>query len=229
MVPSTSGYTFTAADLFDRAMAKIGGEEVTGYAARVCRTNIQLMFEDWGNRGVLMWRIAEFSIPLEAGRAVYPLPADLEDMMDMYLLNAQGVSFDVERIGRTTYARTGMKQAPGRSTQGFVNRQRDGSTITLYPVPTDTEAAGTVLTGYYIRRLKDVNGLGDDLDMPRRFRDAAVWGLAFYMGSERAEVGADKLAFLDNQHEKSLLRAMDADRDRSTVWLIPDLTCYSRI
>ena len=48
----------------------------TGYQLRSARRSLNIMFQEWGNRGVHLWKVKLAKIPLVEGQAEYSYATD---------------------------------------------------------------------------------------------------------------------------------------------------------
>ena len=66
----------------------------TGYQLRSARRSLNIMFQEWANRGVHLWKIKLAKIPLVEGQAEYNFasdsenfPQDLDTVLEAYYRN----------------------------------------------------------------------------------------------------------------------------------------------
>ena len=69
MANTTSGTvtfdkTFAVDDLIAEAYERIGSQVTSGYQLKSARRSLNIMFQEWGNRGLHYWEIAETNIDL---------------------------------------------------------------------------------------------------------------------------------------------------------------------
>jgi hypothetical protein len=48
----------------------------TGYQLRSARRSLNIMFQEWGNRGVHLWKVKLAKVPLVEGQAEYSFASD---------------------------------------------------------------------------------------------------------------------------------------------------------
>ena len=78
MANITSGTTifekgFSIADIVEEAYERIGIEGVSGYQLKGARRSLNIMFQEWGNRGLHYWEIANNTISLVNGKNTYDI------------------------------------------------------------------------------------------------------------------------------------------------------------
>ena len=71
-----------------------------------------------------------------------------------------------------------------------------------------------------LRRIQDAGVGGTDQDIPFRFMPALVAGLAYYMAMKIPGAIA-RLEELKAQYQDAMMAAMDEDRDKSPMRLVP--------
>ena len=76
MANTTSGTvtfdkTFAVDDLIAEAYERIGSQVTSGYQLRSARRSLNILFQEWGNRGLHYWEIGDTNIDLIEGQAEY--------------------------------------------------------------------------------------------------------------------------------------------------------------
>lgn len=224
-VPTTAVFKLTFDEILDAAQNRLGGEQMSGYEGRVARRAYQIMEAHWANLGIQMWAITPFTTTLLEDQQTFTMPADCVDVANVNCVMTTGnpqTQVTMVQVGRDQWFGIAMKLAKGAPNQYFVDRQRDTVTLHFYPVPNREYD----IVGYYRRRLKDVDNFTDDLDIPFRYTEAAIAGLAYYMSKENPKIDSAKRAELKADYEYVLQQAMDGDADKSPWYVAPDLSMY---
>jgi hypothetical protein len=76
MANTTSGTTtfekgFSISDIIEEAYERIGIQGVSGYQLKGARRSLNIMFQEWGNRGLSFWEIENNSFTLVQGQIEY--------------------------------------------------------------------------------------------------------------------------------------------------------------
>ena len=76
MANTTSGTvtfdkTFAVDDLIAEAYERIGSQVTSGYQLKSARRSLNILFQEWGNRGLHYWEVAEANIDVIEGQAEY--------------------------------------------------------------------------------------------------------------------------------------------------------------
>lgn len=214
----TTTFDLDVLDIIEEAYERAGLEARSGYDFRTARRSLDLLGDEWSNRGLNLWTVAQGSIPLVPGTATYSLPTDTIDLIETHLRSVSGgTSTDatLTRVSVSDYASISIKAATGRPMQVLVQRTATPS-ITLWPVP----IAADTLVYWRMRRMQDTGGGGNTLDLPGRFRPAIIAGLAYQIAMKRPEV-TDRVPMLQAEYERQFGLAADEDRDRASLWLVP--------
>jgi len=130
------------------------------------------------------------------------------------------------RLNRDDYTNLPNKNfTANQPFQYWFNRTIPQSEIYLWPVPSDPFIQMTV---WYSRQIDDVGALTDELEVPQRWYEATVMMLAHRMSLELPGVPLERVQYLEAQAEKYLGQAEAEERDRSTITMAPNISCYTR-
>ena len=216
----TATFNLTVNDAIQEAMDRIGGEPVLGYDIRSAKRSLNVMFADWANRGVNQWTLEKKTLSLTSGTVTYTLDTDTVDIVDMYVTR-DSTDYSVERISLTDYNTYPNKLTTGRATQFYLQKDRTPK-LYIYPAPDNST---DVISYWRIRKIEDITALSSsgneqDIDIPFRFYECMVAGLAYYMGMKRPNVDLNKLSYLKAEYETAFTRAKDADLNE-TFRIVP--------
>ena len=65
--------TFTIDEIIEESYERIGLINNTGNQMKAARRSLNIMFQEWGNRGLHYWEVAQNSISMVAGQTVYTI------------------------------------------------------------------------------------------------------------------------------------------------------------
>ena len=240
---STTAFNPTVNELFEEAYERCGLEMRTGYDFRTARRSLNLLLTEWANRGINLWTIEQGTIPLIQGQITYDLPNDTVDLLEHVIRTNPGQigtqsDININRISVSTYATIPNKLTQGRPIQVWINR-RSGQTsdavgatpqypqINVWPSPDQ----GTEDTPYYyfvywrLRRMFDAgNGVNVE-DIPFRFQEAIICGLAYRLAM-KVPGGLERLQFLKAQYDEAWEMASGEDREKAPDRLVPRMITY---
>lgn len=232
----TSSFAPAITDLFEEAYERAGGEMRGGYDFRTARRSMNLLTIEWASRGINLWTVESGTIPLVAGTATYNLPVDTVDLIDHVIRQNPGntstqTDINISRISVSTYSSIPNKLSRGRPIQVYINRQSGEATptgiqyptITVWPVPSD----GSYNFVYWrLRRIQDAGDGTNTADIPYRFINCLVSGLAYYIAM-KIPGGFERLPVLQAEYEKQWDLAAGEDREKAPVRFVPRNMFYN--
>jgi hypothetical protein len=222
---ATSGtalFTMEVDAIIEEAFERIGINQPNGGDLRSARRSLNLLLQELVNRGELLWATESHNLVLTAGVSHVPLQADTLSVSDMTVRRhgTTDTELTVQPIGISEYRQLPNKAQTGRPISYVLNRERDGPTLTLWPVPDDEYDAVIERR----RRIQDVGSYIDNLDLPMRFLPAIIAGLAWALADKRpGSVDVNRRGELLARYETELDRALVEDRERVSLFIMPDL------
>jgi len=244
MANTTSGTvtfdkTFSVDEIIAEAYERIGSQVTSGYQLKTARRSLNVLFQEWGNRGLHYWEVAETNIDVIEGQAEYTFyrassdgtssvttaPASVygvADILEATLRSdrtATGQSdSSLTKIARSAYSALSSKLSKGTPSQYFVQRFVDKTTLTVYPT-SDSSNASKDIHIYYVKRLQDADATYTDAtNIPYRFVPCMVSGLAFYLAQKFNPQLVQQMKLL---YEDELARALAEDGSSASTYITP--------
>ena len=243
MANTTSGTatfdkTFSIDEIIEEAFERIGLNSVAGYQMKSARRSLNILFQEWGNRGIHYWEIAETNIDMIEGQAEYKFfreSADgtsatttptngiygMSDVLEAHLRSnrTQTTQSDspMTKVDRSTYAGFSNKLSKGTPNQYWVQRLIDHVSISVYPTPDSTNASKD-MHFYYIKRIQDVGDYTNATDLPFRFVPCMVSGLAYYLSMKYNPQLTQQMKLV---YEDEFQRALQEDGSASSTYITP--------
>ena len=235
MANTTSGTTtfdktFAIDDIITEAYDRLGIFTLNGGHIKTARRSLNIMFQEWGNRGLHYWEVGNNSITLVNNQAEYTMfrstsdgTSDataiygVDDVLEAVYRNDSNVDTPLTKINRSTYQGLSNKTATGTPSQYFVQRFIDKVTVTLYLTPGSTEA-GKFLNFYYVKRIQDVGKFTNASDVVYRFVPCMVSGLAFYLCQKYQPQRCQEMKLY---YEDELNRALTEDGSSTSSYITP--------
>ena len=242
MANTTSGTTtfdktFSIDEIIEEAFERLGIENVSGYQLKTSRRSLNILLQEWGNRGIHYWEIDELDLDLIEGQAEYKFfrsSADgtsatsnpngvygISDVLEAQLRSnrtATGQSDSpMTKVDRSTYAGFSNKLSKGTPNQYWVQRLIDHVSISVYPTPDSTNASKD-MHFYYTKRIQDVGAYTNATDMPFRFIPCMVSGLAYYLSMKYAPQLMQGMKLV---YEDEFQRALQEDGSASSTYIAP--------
>jgi hypothetical protein len=223
----TAVFNLDISDLIEESFERCGQELRTGYELKTARRSLNLLTVEWSNRGINLWTIEQGEIPMVTGQATYDIPADTIDLLDMVVRTGSGqnqTDINISRISEPTYSTIPNKNALGRPIQVWIQRLRDNPKISVWPTPNDPGSQYTFVY-WRLRRIQDASGSTQTMDIPFRFLNCMVAGLAYYL-SMKLPVDPGRRAELKMDYEQQLQMAQDEDREKAPIRFVPRAMFY---
>ena len=235
MANTTSGTTtfdksFSIDEIIEEAYDRLGIFTLNGGHMKTARRSLNIMFQEWGNRGLHYWEVANNSITLVDGQATYTMFRStddgtssatavygVDDILEAVYRNSSSVDTPLTKINRSTYQGLSNKTSEGTPSQYFVQRFIDKVTITLYLTPGSTEAGNTI-NYYYVKRIQDVGDYTNATDVPYRFVPCMASGLAYYLSQKFKPEMTQQMKLI---YEDELQRALAEDGSSSSSFITP--------
>ena len=216
----TYNFNLDIDEVIQEATEMIGGEQTLGHEPQSARRSINLMLNDWQNRGVLLWKIYTTAVTVSTSVTSYDLSSSTTDALQVNL-RRDSTDIELQRISFEEYLNVPNKSQTGRPTQYTVKRDLANPTIHIYPVPDNTT---DILKIEAIRQVEDVNKSAEqNADAPVRFLPALTCGLSYYLSMKRNNIPMDRIQMLKANYEEKLLMALEEDRERASLLLKPKL------
>ena len=222
--------TFSIDDVITEAYERLGRFDYSGNDLKSARRSLNIMFQEWANRGLHYWQVKNNSITLVSGQSVYTMfrsttdgTSDatavygVDDILEALYRNSSSVDFPLTKINRSAYQGLSNKTQTGVPTQYYVQRFIDKVTITLYLTPGASEA-GNFLNYYYVSRIQDAGNYTNEADVPYRFVPCMVAGLAYYLSQKINPQLTQQMKLL---YEDELKRALEEDGSASSSFITP--------
>ena len=209
-------------EVIQEATEMIGGEQTLGHTPQSARRSINLLLNDWQNRGVLLWSTFTTAITVATSTTTYDLADSVSDALIITVkASASATETQLTRISYEEYNVLPNKSQTGRPTQYAIKRNVNNPTIFLYPIPDNSTE---ILTVEAIRQLEDVNkSAAQNADIPKRFLPCLTYGLAHQLAQKRPGVTDARIAMLKLSYEETFKRAMEEDKERASIYFKPKL------
>lgn len=130
------------------------------------------------------------------------------------------------QLNRDSYVNQSNKVFPGRPSNYYFQRDLPEPVVYLWPAPfSAAEQAQLVLWRH--RQIMDTENLQQEVEVPQRWLEAIVNGLAAKVAAETPAVDAALLPILEQRAAVSVQRAFDGDNDGSPIQINPGIRAYT--
>ena len=205
----------------------------TGYQLRSARRSLNIMFQEWENRGVHLWKVKLAKVPLVEGQAKYSyssdsvnFPDDLSSVLEAFYRNnsttTNPADIALTQISRSTYNATPNKLTKGTPSQFYVDRTINPS-IYLYATPSASVSSTTTPSSYqfcfyYLAKIENPGAYTNTSDVVNRFYPCMMSGLAYYLSMK---FSPERTPELERIYESEMIRALDADNQGTSTFISP--------
>jgi len=235
--------TFVLDEVFQEAYDRVGIKEITGYHLTSARRSLNIMLQEWANRGLHHWEIGDTSIDLVEGQEEYKFFRSTADGTSATTLPTNGLygfedileaTFRTDRttttqsdsamnkINRSIYSALANKLSKGTPNQYYVRKFADYVSVTFYPTPDATAAAQNAHI-YFVKRIQDAGAYTNEVDVPYQFVPCMVSGLAYYLSQKYNPQLVQQTKAL---YDEELLRALTEDGSSTSTFITPAINYY---
>ena len=236
---TTFDKTFSIDEIITESYERIGVLDLNGFRIKSARRSLNIMLQEWGNRGLHYWEIDETNIDLIENQnqyVFYRASADgtsatttptngiygMDDVLEATYRTDRTQSTQQDtamtKIDRSTYSALANKLNTGQPTQYYVQRLIDRVNIFVYPTPNST-AASKDMHLYFVKRIQDVgDNYTNATDVPYRFVPCMVSGLSYYLAQKEKPEFVQQLKLL---YEDELNRALVEDGSSTSTHITP--------
>lgn len=252
MANTTSGTvtfdkTFAIDEIIEEAYERIGMQGTSGYQLKTARRSLNILFQEWGNRGLHYWEVGSTNVTITEGTDTYTFyratgdgtsSACVDDSgsadtsiygfadipqcsFRQYNNNSGGTQADttMTKIDRSTYAGYANKKTKSTPSNFWVQRFIDKITLTIYPTA-NASAAGSAnkLHIFFTKRIEDAGVFTNASQVPYRFVPCMTAGLSFYLSQKFAPQRSQEMKLY---YEDELARALKEDGSATSTYITP--------
>tara|TARA_B100001093_G_scaffold515714_1_gene592665 strand:+ start:830 stop:1519 length:690 start_codon:yes stop_codon:yes gene_type:complete len=228
---ATSGtYTFNLdiTEIMEEAYDLCGLSMSSGGDYNTAKRALDLIFLEWQNKGLNLWKVEQGSITLVAGANLYDADASALEIVDVVLRTDSGDTdkqFDqrLNRISRTEYIHQAKKLMQSKPTQFYVDK---GITLKIGVWATPDSAQTYTIIYDYIKRIED-SGTNASLntDVPARYLPCLTYALAYNIACKNNE-SQPRVPMIKARYDELWKEVSEADRERAPVRFVPNMNNY---
>ena len=216
----TTTFDLSIDDIIEEAYERCAIRTNSGMDLKSARRSLNILFSEWGNRGIHLWKVGLQEQLLTAGTATYNAPSNANDILEAYISTTTGTTsstndISLTKISRSEYAALPNKGSTGQPSQYYVDRQTT-TTIDLYQTPDGSTY--TYVKYYYLKRIEDAGNYTNQADVVFRFIPCMVAGLAYYLSMKKNPQLTQQSKLI---YEDELSRALNEDGQRTSVYITP--------
>jgi hypothetical protein len=212
--------TLSLLDLIDEAFERIQINPRAGYDMRSAKRSLDILLSDWTNRGLNLWTVEQATYPAPIGTTAVLINPTAYDVMDAVIRDTSVTPpFDLalSRVSPTDFLNIPFKTMRGTPSQFTITRTHNSTTMNIWMVP-DRDC---VLLVNQLKVIPSLTGYTSSIEIPPRFQAALISGLAHQLSLKK---NPQRSAELKAYYEEDFQRAADEERDRSSLYVVPDMS-----
>ena len=193
----------------------VGGGPVLADELISARRGLDYLLTDLQNKNVLLHKIETTTVPVSISVSSLTFDQTISDVL-VASIRTSSTDIIIERDGYERWAEIPTKSQTGRPTRYWWDRRRNSNVMNFWPIPDQTYTV--VLTVQ--KNAENTLRAFDNVDVPRRFMPALIYGLAYWIGMRRGNrVDTNRLALIRAEYDRAVKDAMREDRERGKVLL----------
>ena len=122
----TSTFNLDIDEIIEEAYERAGlGRAYSGQDFKTARRSLNLLGQEFANRGINLWTVEDATQALSNGTSVYTLPADTVSILDYAIRTGSGttqVDTTISRLNLGDFASLSSKNTTGRPTSVYIER-----------------------------------------------------------------------------------------------------------
>lgn len=130
-------------------------------------------------------------------------------------------------LNRDTYVAQSNKVFQGRPLTYWFQRDLPQPVMNLWPAPNAAAEHQQVIV-WRQRHIMDTENLRQDVEVPQRWLEAIINGLAARVAAETPAVDLNLIPVLEQRAALTLQQARDGDNDGSPTFINPGIGCYTK-
>jgi hypothetical protein len=130
-------------------------------------------------------------------------------------------------LNRDTYVAQSNKSFQGRPLTYWFQRDLPQPVMNLWPAPNEAAEQQQLIVWRH-RHIMDTENLRQDVEVPQRWLEAIISGLASRVASETPSVDANMIPLLEQRWLAARQAAWDGDNDGSPTFINPGIGCYTK-
>jgi len=225
----TTTFNLDLSDIMEEAYDLCGLVMRSGYDYNTARRALNLIFLEWQNKGLNLWKIEQATQALTAGTSSYAANSAAIEIVDAFIRTDASDTvkqFDQQltRISRTQYNHQAKKLNQSKPTQFFVDKGTSSINIVLWSTPDDAQTYTLVYD--FISKIEDAGQpASNNADVPARYLPCLTYALAYNIACKHPE-STPKVPMIKQRYDELWNEVSDADRERAAVKFVPDGSVY---
>lgn len=210
----TSNFNPNFDDLLQDAVGMVGGGPILAEELTAAQRGIDYLLTQIQNKNILLHKVETTIVAVSTSSVT--LNNTIIDVHTVQIRDDNDIETSMWRLGFENWASLTSKGQTGKPSQYWFDRRLASGILNVWPVPNaEYELIITVQ-----KTAEDTIRAYNNVDVPRRFLPALLYGLAYWIGLRRMNrVPTDRLQMLKMEYEQQLRDAMREDRERASTFI----------
>jgi hypothetical protein len=78
----TTSFNLSIDEIVEESYERIGIRSNSGYDIKSARRSLNILFSEWSNRGIHLWKVELNEIAMVSGQAAYAVPSNVSDVLE---------------------------------------------------------------------------------------------------------------------------------------------------
>lgn len=210
----TSNFNPSFDDLLQDAAGMVGGGPILAEELTAAQRGIDYLLTQIQNKNILLHKVETTVVAVSTSSVT--LNNTVIDVHAVQIRDDNDVETSMWRLGFENWASLTSKSQSGKPSQYWFDRRLNSGILNVWPIP--DEEYNLVITVQ--KTAEDTIRAYNNVDVPRRFLPALLYGLAYWIGLRRmGRVPTDRLQMLKLEYEAELKAAMREDRERASTFI----------
>jgi len=224
----TYAFNLDLTEIMEEAYDLCGLSMMSGGDFNTAKRALNLIFLEWQNKGLNLWKVEQGTITLAAGANLYDADTTALEVIDVFLRTDSGdqdKQFDqrLNRISKTEYNHQAKKLLQSKPTQFYVDK---GLTLKIGVWATPDDNQTYTLVYDYIKRIEDAGANANvNPDVPGRYLPCLTYALAYNI-AQKNEQSIPRVPIIKARYDELWKEVSEADRERAAVKFVPNLNGY---
>ena len=225
----TTTFNLALTEIMEEAFDLCGVSMISGGDFNTAKRALNLIFLEWQNKGLNLWKVEQASISLVAGTSSYAANTAALEIVDAYIRTdandtEKQIDTKLRRISRVEYNHQAKKLNRAKPTQYYVDKGTSDINLVVWSTP---DSAQTYTLFYdYIKRIEDAGANADtNPDVPARYLPCLTYALALNVAMKYPEANP-KVPLLKQRYDELWREVSESDREKASVRFVPDLGAY---
>ena len=225
----TTTFNLDLTEIMEEAFDLCGVSMMSGGDFNTAKRALNLIFLEWQNKGLNLWKVEQGSVSLVAGTSSYAADSAALEIVDAFIRTdandtEKQTDTKLRRISRVEYNHQAKKLTQSKPTQYYVDKGTSDINLVVWSTP---DSAQTYTLFYdYIKRIEDAGANADtNPDVPARYLPCLTYALAYNIACKYPEA-FNKVNMIKARYDELWREVSESDRERAAIKFVPDLGAY---